>query len=187
MKNIEMKARCADLGRIREVSRSLGAMHRGSMHQVDTYFGVPVGRLKLREIESSGGEAHGGDSVRAELIFYQRANEEGPRSSDYEVAPVGEPARMHAALASALGIWVRVEKKRELWLLDNVRIHLDEVNGLGTFVELEAVVDEAHPEESCHTAVRRMLEAFGVVDADLVRHSYSDLLSGTGRGVSPSS
>lgn len=181
MKNIEMKARCADLGKIREASRSLGAVHQGSMRQLDTYYRVPAGRLKLREIEFAGAGADSGEAVSAELIFYQRANADGPRSSDYEVAPVSEPARMRAALASALGIWIHVEKERELWLLDNVRIHLDAVEGLGTFIELEAVVDDEHPEESCHMTVRRMLDAFGVTGADLVPNSYSDLLGGDER------
>jgi adenylate cyclase class IV len=186
MKNIEIKARCGDLAGIREISRSLGAAPRGAFRQVDTYFPVSAGRLKLREIEASeGGDVPG--AARAELIFYRRANETGPRSSDYEVVPVSEPARMHAALAAALGVWVRVEKRRELWLYENVRIHLDEVIGLGAFVELEAVVDPAHPEEICHATVRRMLDAFGIAGGDLLSESYSDLLNGTAREDLPAS
>jgi predicted adenylyl cyclase CyaB len=164
MKNIEVKARCPDLARVREAARALGAVPRGVLHQIDTYFRVPAGRLKLREMET------------AELIFYRRSNEAGPRSSEYEVAAVAEPERMRTALAAALGVWVTVEKRRELWIYDNVRVHLDEVAGLGSFLELEAVVDAAHPVEVCEATIRRLLDGLGVEADDLVRDSYSDLL-----------
>ena len=71
---------------------------------------------------------------------------------------------------------VVVRKRRELWLLDNVRIHLDTVDGLGSFLELEAVVDAAHDEARCRARVHELLPAFGVAEADCVRASYSDLL-----------
>jgi len=177
MKNIEIKARCRDLARVRDAARSEGAVPHGVLHQTDTYFHVPVGRLKLREIESSG-SPQGGDATRcAELIFYRRSDDAGPKASEYEVAPVTEASRMCAALAAALGIWIVVEKRRELWILDNVRIHLDEVTGLGSFLELEAVVDNAHAEDVCHQAVRRLLDLFEVGDDDRIRDSYSDLLA----------
>ena len=129
MRNIEIKARCADPDRARRRATDLGARYGGLFHQVDTYYRVPDGRLKLREAET------------AELIFYRRADQSGPKGSDYLVAPVVIPGAVNDLLSQALGAWARAEKTRELYLLDNVRIHLDEVAGLGSYIEVEVVVD----------------------------------------------
>jgi predicted adenylyl cyclase CyaB len=166
MKNIEVKVRCPDLERAREIARQLGATEAGTLRQVDTYFHVPAGRLKLRQVEPGPGQ----------LIFYHRPDQAGPKVSEYDVVPVAEPVRLRALLAAALGILVEVHKQRELWLLDNVRIHLDTVHGLGTFLEFEVVVDAAHPESTCWAQARQLMADFGLVVADLVAGSYADLL-----------
>jgi predicted adenylyl cyclase CyaB len=176
MKNIELKVYCADLGPARAVARQLGATEAGVLCQVDTYFRVPAGRLKLRQA----------DPGPSQLIFYRRLDQAGPKASEFDVVPVAEPDRLRALLAAALGTLVEVHKQRELWLLDNVRIHLDTVEGLGTFIEFEVLVDATHPEPGCWAQARQLMASFGLVEADLIAGSYADLLSWS-TGLSTSS
>jgi homotetrameric cytidine deaminase len=160
-RNIEIKARDAEPERTLELALALGAEDRGGLAQRDTYFTRATGRLKLRE--QSPGEA--------ELIEYRRDDAAGARASDYRVVPVPDAGALREALDAALGTLVVVEKRRRLLLKDGVRIHLDQVDGLGTFVELEAVAPEAGHEE-----VERVRAGLGIEDAALVAESYSDLL-----------
>jgi adenylate cyclase class 2 len=125
-RNIEIKARDADPARTLELALGLGATDKGVISQRDTYFARARGRLKLREQEPG----------EDELIEYRRADETGARTSSYRRVPVGAPAELREALDAALGTLVVVAKRRRLLLLDNVRIHLDEVEGLGSFMEL---------------------------------------------------
>jgi ADP-ribose pyrophosphatase len=175
MKNIEIKARCPDPDRAREAARHLGASFQGHLLQTDTFYHARSGRVKLRQF---------GDGT-AELILYQRAFGSAPRPSEYVVLPVAEPAGAGALLEAAFGVQVVVRKKRELWLLDNVRIHLDSVEGLGSFLELEAVVDGAHPEDACHAAVRRLLGELAIGQEDLCSRAYADELAERGGGPRP--
>jgi predicted adenylyl cyclase CyaB len=110
------------------------------------------------------------------LIFYVRADQAAAKASEFDVVPVAEPDRLRSLLAAALGVVVEVRKQRELWLLDNTRIHLDTVEGLGTFVEFEVMVDIAHPEPGCWAQVRRLVVDFGLTEADMVAGAYADLL-----------
>jgi homotetrameric cytidine deaminase len=126
-RNLEIKARDADPRRSLELALELGAEDRGEIAQRDTYFGHANGRLKLREQDP-------GD---AELIQYRRADEAGPRVSDYRLVAVAEAEALRDALDAALGTLVVVKKSRRLLVWEGVRIHLDEVEGLGSFVELE--------------------------------------------------
>ena len=128
-RNIEIKARVRDPGRTLGLALGLGAEDRGEISQRDTYFTRARGRLKLREQEPG----------EDELIQYRRADEAGARTSSYRRVPAGSAAGLREALDAALGTLVVVEKRRRLLLLDEVRIHLDEVEGLGSFLELEAV------------------------------------------------
>jgi predicted adenylyl cyclase CyaB len=165
-RNVEMKARLDDLDAARAVAARVGARFEWADTQVDRYYEIDGGRrVKLRTCERAP----------AELIRYDRPETSGVRSSDYEVLPVRDPAA-HACLVPKGEPLVVVRKRRELWLVDNVRIHLDTVDGLGTFLELEAVVDDAHDGAACRAAVDRLLAAFGIDAADCVRASYSDLL-----------
>jgi homotetrameric cytidine deaminase len=126
-RNLEIKARDADPRRSLELALELGAEDRGEIAQRDTYFRHANGRLKLRE------QDHGD----AELIQYRRPDVAGPRVSDYRLVKVGEAEALREALDAALGTLVVVEKSRRLLTWEGVRIHLDEVEGLGSFVELE--------------------------------------------------
>src|ERR687894_431463 len=135
-RNVELKAHDEDPGRTLERALAAGAQDRGVLRQRDTYFAVPRGRLKLREEEPGG----------ATLIAYERPDAASERVSHYRLVPVPDPEALRAALAAANGIDVVVVKRRHLLLWETVRIHLDEVRGLGSFLELEAVATPgSHP------------------------------------------
>ena len=165
--NVEIKARVADLPAVRARAARLATQRVGVDRQVDTYFRTAAGRLKLRESSLSGGQ----------LVPYLRPDEPGPKRSDYAVVPVAEPGRVRELLARLLGVHRVVRKTREIFLVGNVRVHLDEVEGLGSFVELEAVFDGSPGVEAVERAkVARLLRELGVRDEDLVAGSYETLL-----------
>ena len=165
--NLELKAHCADLGRARERARALATRWLGVDHQVDTYFRTAAGRLKLRESSLSG----------AQLVPYLRADAPQARRSDYLVVPVPDPEAMRRLLTELLGIHRIVRKHREIGLFENVRIHLDQVEGLGDFVELEAVWDGGGAGEAeQHAKLAFLRERLGIADGDLVAASYEALL-----------
>ncbi|HEX6389128.1 MAG TPA: cytidine deaminase [Solirubrobacteraceae bacterium] len=168
MRNVEFKARDADPASTLAAALAAGAADSGTLHQVDTYFSVPNGRLKLREQEPGG----------AWLIPYTRADAAEARVSTYSLVEVADASSLKAALADALGIDVVVAKRRRLLLLDNVRIHLDEVEGLGSFVELEAVVGD--DVEAEHVRVASLREALGIPEDAIVAEGYAQLLARAG-------
>jgi homotetrameric cytidine deaminase len=165
--NVELKARDSDPDGTAARCRALGAEDRGVLVQRDTYFAARHGRLKLRE-QASG---------FAELIAYRRPDAVEPGESTYVRAPASEPDALGEALAAALGTVVVVSKRRRLFMWENVRIHLDDVEGLGTFLELEAIVA---PDGSDLTAARekvaRLRSELGISEPSLVAAGYSDLL-----------
>jgi homotetrameric cytidine deaminase len=167
-RNVELKARDRDPARSLARARALGAEDRGELRQRDTYFATPRGRLKLREQEPGG----------AELIAYDRQDAAAARESRYRIAPVADGPALREALDAALGATVVVDKRRHLLLWHGVRIHLDEVAGLGAFVELEGVA----PGESDLVAegerVAALRAELGIADEDLVPTGYADLLAG---------
>ena len=165
-RNIELKAKCADLLAAREASMKIGAQPQGVLVQTDTYFHVATGRLKLREIENG----------RAELIWYARANETAFRASDYIVSPVLDVPSMLTALTKALGVRGVVKKTRDLLLYHNVRIHLDEVQYLGTFIEFEAVISDFDDEAVSRDRLIILTKALAISDDDRIAVSYSDLM-----------
>ena len=115
------------------------------------------------------GEAH--------LIFYRRENIPGPTRSDYEIAFTSDPEALRNMLKEVMGTWIEVDKKRKVWLWENVRIHLDEVKGLGQFVELEAVIEEGKDLEDSQERVEMLLRALEIQPDHLVGESYSDMLA----------
>ena len=147
----------------------VGVLNSGTMHQVDTYFNVVSGRLKLREI----------DGKQAQLIQYFRPDEAASRISDYLLVHVHDPEKLKLALERSLGIWVVVEKTRALYLWRNTRVHLDNVVGLGRFLELETVISEqslSEGEDEC----RYVQEVLGISLDQLIAGSYSDMLATQG-------
>ncbi len=176
--NVEIKARLAldmntnNTGRtrfIRDYLHDHNAEFRGTDQQTDTYFNVPNGRLKLRE-----------GNIENNLIYYERNNESGPKNSFFKLVKVEDAAGLKEALAQSVGIKVVVQKKREIYYIGNVKFHIDEVPGLGAFVEIEAgnLKADLSPEqlkEQCD----HYMTAFGIQPEELVSVSYSDLLLDT--------
>jgi homotetrameric cytidine deaminase len=166
-RNVELKARDADPAATLERALALGAADEGVLTQRDTYFGRARGRLKLREQD-------GGREAGARLIAYARPDGEDARTSAYRLAEVGDPAALREALDAALGTLVVVDKRRHLLLYENVRIHLDDVRGLGAFVELEGVADAESDLAREHELVARLRDELAL--GAPVAVSYSDLL-----------
>jgi len=164
--NIELKARCSDLAAARLAIQSLQLVDTGVQHQIDTYFHVPHGRLKLREIMG----------VRAELIQYDRSNEARSRKSEYRLTPISHPDELKASLGAALGVRGQVEKHRHVLLWQNVRIHLDNVKSLGTFIEFEAVMSPGENETAGHARLSQLCEIMKIAPADYLDSSYADLM-----------
>jgi len=172
MRNVELKARDPDPARSLERSLALGAEDQGEIRQRDTYFAGARGRIKLREQ----------DPGEDELIQYSRENSTDARTSSYRRVPTGEGDALRAALDDAYGTLVTVTKRRRLLLWEGVRIHLDEVEGLGSYLEFEAVAEGSgatDPDLSAEQEkVERLRSELGIEDKDLVATSYSDLLLG---------
>ena len=160
--NIEIKYRCADLRAVEAAALDFGAVDHGLLVQRDTYFRCASGRLKLREIEGAS----------AELIGYHRPDAAEARASDYTVVKVADAAGILAALTATLGVVNVVAKRRRLLLWENVRIHLDEVEGLGTFAEFESVMSKGV--EAAATLAELLAELRPAL-GDVLSQSYSDL------------
>jgi adenylate cyclase, class 2 len=167
-RNVELKARDRDPARSLRICEALKADDRGLLRQRDTYFEVSRGRLKLREQ----------DDDLTQLIAYQRPDGSGERKSSYRLVEVGSAEDLKAALAAALGVLVVVTKERRLFLWEGVRIHLDAVEGLGSFVEFEAVASRESGLETETERVVFLRERFQIEDDDLIATGYSDLLLG---------
>ncbi len=133
MQNLEAKFKLYDLDRARKQAEELGYRYQATLRQRDTFFRVATGKLKLREEDSAG----------AALIFYGREDSKGLRLSSYEIVAVPEPEKIRALLTGALGVLATVAKRRVLLTRGNVRFHLDTVDELGEFGEIEAVLAEA--------------------------------------------
>jgi homotetrameric cytidine deaminase len=164
--NVELKAINRDPEGTAARCRALGAEDRGVLLQRDTYFAASHGRLKLREQGPLG----------SELIAYRRPDGVTPRPSEFIRAAVGEaPGAVRESLAAALGTVVEVVKRRRLFMWEGVRIHLDEVEGLGTFIEFEAIVSGSEV-AAAEAKVVRLRGELGIEDSELVAVGYADLL-----------
>ena len=165
-RNVELKALDPDPARSLAACRELGAEDRGVLHQRDTYFRARAGRLKLREEEPGG----------AVLIQYDRPDAAAARESRYRLTRVEDPDELRASLDAALGTHVVVEKDRHLLLWEGVRIHLDTVAGLGSFVELEGVAEPGSDLGPEREKVAHLQRALGI--GEILRDSYADRLVG---------
>jgi adenylate cyclase, class 2 len=165
--NVEIKARCRNQDKIRSILKELSADFKGTDHQIDTYFNVPVGRLKLRE-----------GSIENHLIYYQRENQHGPKESQVTLFQNDPRSSLKSILQKALGILVSVDKTREIYLLDNVKFHLDSVVTLGSFVEIEAIdFDGAIGKAALYKQCETYMSLLEISSDDLISQSYSDLLN----------
>jgi adenylate cyclase, class 2 len=165
VKNLEAKFKLEDLAIAETRAKRLGYTRRAVLNQRDTFFVVARGKLKLREE---------GDS--AKLIFYSR-EESGPlKLSSYDIVAIPEAAATCAMLTQSLGVIAAVTKERLLLMRDNLRLHLDRVEGLGAYGEIEAVIAEGDDPEDSRAAVDGLLAALEIQPADLIDVSYFELL-----------
>lgn len=166
-RNLELKARHADLGAARKAVSAIGDIRAAGVEiQVDTYFHVPHGRLKLRKINEES----------ATLIFYERSNSAEARICNYQLVPIFDAGALKTALTAALGIRGVVRKRREIYFWHNVRIHLDEVSDLGALVEFEAVLAPEDDENLAQERLKYLCKLLGIAEGDLQGHSNVDLL-----------
>jgi predicted adenylyl cyclase CyaB len=166
-RNVEIKLRLPQAHDLAaRLRHELGARNVGLLQQEDVFFHVPRGRLKLRLQPQRP----------AQLIAYERADAAQLRASDYRIVECDDGEGLLQLLTETLGEMGRVRKRRQLWMLDNVRLHLDDVEGLGTFLEIEAVLDESHAEEACHVAARAILGKLGLEQVPAESAAYIDLL-----------
>jgi len=164
--NIEIKARCPDPQAIRAILQARNAAFRGTDQQIDTYFKVNHGRLKLRE-----------GNIENCLVYYERENQPGPKQSNVSLIPSTPGSALKEILTRSLGILVVVEKQREIYFIDNVKFHVDAVKNLGSFVEIEAIdIGGTLGKDTLLAQCREFLELFHIAAGDLVASSYSDLL-----------
>jgi len=166
-RNVEFKARCGAPEAVAEAAEALGAESHGTLEQVDTYFAARHGRLKLREQAGSG----------AELIAYSRADERRARESSYRIVAVADAVGLKAALGEMLGIEAVVRKRRRLYIWSGVRIHIDDVDGLGSFVELEGVAAPGSDLTAEAARVGELRRQLGIAGEDILAVSYCDLLA----------
>lgn len=165
-RNIEIKARVYDLKSV--VRRTEAVADKGPfiIDQEDTFFHCPKGRLKLRRLSDS----------EAELIFYDRPDGTAPKECRYIRSSTSTPDELHDILSSSLGVRGVVRKRRLLYLTGQTRIHLDEVEGLGQFAELEVVLEPGQTAADGTRIARDLMGRLKIEESDLLDKAYIDLL-----------
>ena len=166
-RNVEIKARLRDLEATLWLVEAIADGPGERVEQSDTFFRVEGARLKLRE--RSGADA--------ELIFYRRPDAHGPKTSEFETAPVRDAAALRDLLAAALGVAGRVVKRRLVYHVGRTRIHLDEVQDLGTFLELEVELADGEPADVGEREAKRLMGALQIEEDALIAEAYVDLLA----------
>jgi adenylate cyclase class IV len=167
-RNIEIKARIRSVESVLLRARAVAAREPLLIEQDDTFFTVAHGRLKLRTFADGS----------AELIHYERADTGAAKASDYVRVPVPDAAALHETLARACGVLGRVRKRRLLLLAGRTRIHLDRVEGLGDFIELEVVMQEGQDDAEGAREAEALMIRLGLAEAPRVAGAYVDLLGG---------
>jgi predicted adenylyl cyclase CyaB len=165
-RNVEIKARIAGVAALAPLAARLADAEPTFLDQDDTFFACPNGRLKLRDQFAAG----------AELIFYQRADQPGPKQSFYLRVPVPDPTALRDLLRLAHGETGRVRKRRMLFLVGRTRIHLDAIEGLGEFLELEVVLRDGESVEAGTLEAKEIMARLGVTAQQLIQGAYVDLL-----------
>lgn len=164
-RNVEIKAAVADLAAVEEKAAKLADRGPTILEQEDVFFHCSRGRLKLRRFAD-----------RAELIAYERPDAAGPKQSRYVVYATADPDGLQNALSLAPGVRGVVRKRRTLYLIGPTRVHLDRVEGLGDFVELEVVLSEGQEVGEGLAIARRLMAELGISESQLVDKAYIDLL-----------
>jgi predicted adenylyl cyclase CyaB len=168
--NIEIKARVSSPDRLSRLAEVVSDIPPVQIEQRDTYFACRNGRLKLRQVKGQ----------TAQLIFYRRPDSSAPKLSNYTISEIPCHDQILAILAGALGIRATVVKTRTLFMVGQTRIHLDSVEGLGFFVEMEVVLQDSQAAEDGHAIARRLMRALDIPTSSLLGGSYADMLLQTG-------
>ncbi len=164
--NIEIKALARDLAELRRRIEPLSDAPVQVISQADTFFNTPRGRLKLRMLAPD----------RAQLVYYERPDQGGPKRSDYHIFETADPERLKTVLVFALGVRGVVKKVRHLYLVGQARVHLDEVEELGSFMELEVVLRPGQSEAEGQLIAEDLMSKLGIEKADLLEGAYMDLI-----------
>jgi predicted adenylyl cyclase CyaB len=164
--NIEFKAELIDLESAHATARNLSGTGPEILRQTDVFFPCPHGRLKLRIF----------DDNRGELIFYERADAPGPRRSDYQIARTADPYTLLEILQHVWGASGMVEKVRSLYIVGQTRIHIDQVKGLGSFLEIEVVLKEQQSDAEGLRIAQTLAKEFKIMENHLIHVAYVDLL-----------
>jgi len=164
--NVEIKARVDDVDALERRVAGLADGAPETIGQRDTFFRTTSGRLKLREFTDGSGE----------LIFYERPDSAVPTTSHYLIAPTSEPAPLRALLGRLFEVRAVVNKQRRLYMRGRTRIHVDRVDGLGNFMELEVVLQEHQAPADGRLIAEELMQALGVAPEQLVEAAYVDLL-----------
>lgn len=164
--NVEIKAKCVDHNKVRETLKSKSANFKGVDHQIDTYFKVNSGRLKFRE-----------GNIENYLIYYDRENKDGPKESKIILFKSDPNSTLKEVLIHANGVLVVVDKKREIFFIENVKFHIDIVKNLGSFVEIEAIdKDGSIDKDKLYAQCQSYMKLLNISNKDLISVSYSDLI-----------
>jgi predicted adenylyl cyclase CyaB len=164
--NIEIKARVRDLAALQQRAEALSKEPVQTISQEDVFFNTPQGRLKLRILGPQ----------RAQLIYYERRDQSGPRRSDYHLFHTDDPAGLQTLLSLAYGVRGVVRKRRGLYMIGQTRLHLDEVEGLGEFMELEVVLGPGQSDADGLELAEDLMARLGVRPEDLLESAYMDML-----------
>jgi len=164
--NIEVKARVRDFESLQRAATRLSDTPCQTIPQQDTFFNCPHGRLKIRELSPQHGQ----------LVYYQRQDILGPKHSEYRIFETEDPAGLKSILAEAYGVRGVVTKTRYLYKTEQTRIHLDEVEGLGTFIELEVVLQPGQTDAEGQAIAQGLMHELGIEAADLIDSAYMDLV-----------
>ena len=170
-RNLEVKALVRDPARFRELVEAISETSPVTLRQEDVFFDVAKGRLKLRKFADG----------TAEIIYYDRADSLGPTSSDYQKAPVVDALGLEEVLGRALGVRGVVRKERKLYRVDRTRIHLDRVEDLGNFMELEVELAPGDSTRGATEIAKALMSRLAVGEEDLIDLAYVDLLERKGK------
>ena len=164
--NIEIKARVRDFSELKRRAQAISDLPLEVIPQEDTFFVTPKGRLKLRVLAPD----------RAQLVYYERPDQDGPKRSDYFIFNTNDPENLKTALRLALGVRGVVKKTRYLYMVGQTRIHLDNVDGLGQFMELEVVLRDGQSDAAGQAIADDLMKQLGIEPSDLIEGAYMDLL-----------